>query len=153
MTARPGIALPMVLTVVVALGLLSALSLTEAVREWRVATLAEDALRARAAALRALTETAAPPDLPALCVSGPLALQTRILDLPPAASAAISWRSLRPGLVRAAVEGRGVHGARYRLQAYLRPDSAERVMGLFRCPAATRLEPASGRWVDGHPEG
>ena len=69
---RPGIALPAVLGVIVALGLLSSLALADAVRDWRVATLAEDAVRARAAALEALAAAAHPVDLEALCLSGPL---------------------------------------------------------------------------------
>jgi hypothetical protein len=150
---RRGIALPMVLGVLVALGLLSALSLADATRDWRVATLAQDALLARAAALSALAAAGDPPDLAVLCSSGPMATQVRVLALDGGSSATLGWRALQPGLVRADIEGRGLHGARHRLQAYLAPDSAERVMGLFRCPTATRLVPAAGRWLDGHPEG
>lgn len=151
--ARPGIALPAVLAVLVALGLLSSLALGDAVRDWRVATLAEDAVRARAAAMTALAATGHPPDLAALCVSGPLLEQSRVVPSAPGTVARIRWRSLQPGIVRADTEGAGMHGARHRLQALLTPDSTERVMGLLRCPAATRLVPAAARWTDGHPEG
>jgi hypothetical protein len=141
-----------VLLVLVALGLLSSLALADATREWRVAALAADAVRAKAAAMQAMLEAAYPPDLHALCVSGALALQSREVSVA-AGSASISWRPLSTGVFRAEVEGTGPLGARHRLQALLVPDSAERVMGLFRCPGATRLEPVPGRWLDGHPEG
>lgn len=150
---RRGIALPAVLAVLVALGLLSALALTDAVRDWRVATLAEDAVRARAAALSALAAAAQPVDLGALCLAGPLAEQSMDVASAPGTRAHVRWRSLQPGIVRAEIEGEGSQGARHRMQALLTPDSAERVMGLFRCPSATRLRPAAGRWTDGHPEG
>jgi hypothetical protein len=150
---KRGIVLPAVLAVLVLLALLSALALGTAVQEYRVATLAEDAVRARAAAGRGLSEVAAPPDLIALCVGGPGLEQLRVLPSEAGGSAIIRWRALGGGVVRAEVEGRGQHGARHRLLALQVPDSAERVVGLFRCPAATRLVPVPGRWVEGHPEG
>lgn len=150
---RRGIALPAVLGVLVALGLLSSLALSDAVRDWRVASLAEDAVRARAAAMHGLALAGDPTDLAGLCVSGPLAV--RSMDVPTSGGtrARIRWRVLQPGIVRVDTEGAGTHGARHRLQALLTPDSAERVMGLYRCPSATRLVPAAVRWTDGHPEG
>jgi len=153
MAARRGIVLPAVLAVLVALMLLSALALSEAMIEWRVATLADDAVRARSAALRGLAVTGNPPDLAALCAAGPLAVQRRDLPVVAAARAGVSWRQLGGGVVRAEVEGEGIHGARHRLWVLLVPDSAERVMGLFRCPRATRLVPVPGRALDRHPEG
>ena len=150
---RRGIALPVVLAVLVALGLLSALALSDATRDWRVATLAEDAVRSRAAALEALLAVGSPPNLQLVCMTGPLAMQTRVLAGPSGTTAVVVWRGFGPGLIRAEIEGRGRQGARHRLYAMLRPDSAERAMGLFRCPGATRLLPVPGRWLDGHPEG
>lgn len=143
----------MVLMVVVALAMLSALAFSEAVRDWRVASLAEDGVHARAAALSALAESRVPPDLAGLCVSGPLAPQQRTVPLHGGASAVVRWRALGGGVVRAEAEGRGRFGARTRLHALLVPDSAERSMGLLRCPDARRLVPVTGRWQDGHPEG
>jgi hypothetical protein len=151
-SARRGIALPAVLAVLVALALLSSLSLADAVREWRVATLAEDAVRARAAGLAAMAQAAHPPDLATLCLSGPLVEQRRAFVMPHG-TGSVTWRPLANGVFRAEAEGKGLHGARHRLQAVLVPDSTERAMALFRCPAATRLRPVAGRWLDGHPEG
>ncbi len=148
--------LPAVIAALVLLALLSALALGAALQEWRVATLAEDAVRARSAAERGLSDVATPPDLIALCVGGPGLEQLRILPAPfpdVGGSAAIRWRPLGGGVIRAEVQGSGQHGGRHRLLALLVPDSSERVLGLFRCPAATRLLPVPGRWVEGHPEG
>lgn len=145
--------LPAVLAVLVLLGLLSALSLASAVQEWRVATLAEDAVRARAAAQRGLSGVHAPPDLASLCVGGPGTEQAR-WDAPVAGGdARVRWWPLGSGVVLAEVEGRGSHGARTRLRALLVPDSTERVGGLLRCRDATRLLEVPGRWAGADPEG
>lgn len=153
MVGRRGIVLPVVLAVLIALTLLSALALSEALLDWRVANLADDGVRARAAALRGLAAVESPPDLAALCVAGPLVTQQLVLPTVVGTTARIRWRQLGGGVMRAEVEGQGVHGARHRVWALLVPDSTERTMGLFRCPAATRLIPVPGRWVDRHPEG
>ncbi len=136
-----------------ALMLLGALALSEAMLDWRVATLADDAVRARAAALRGLSVVAAPPDLAGLCLSGPLAVQERVLPPVGGTGVRIRWRQLGGGVVRAEVEGTGRHGARHRVWTLLVPDSTERVLGLLRCPAAVRLLPVPGRATDRHPEG
>jgi hypothetical protein len=151
--SRPGIVLPAVLAVLVALAMLSALMLLDAVQESRVSALAADAVRARAAALRGVAIAHSPPDLAALCVSGPLVAQTRMSPGADGSITMVRWRSVREGLVRAEIEGRGRSGARLRLLAELWPDSSERVMGLFRCPDARRLRPVPGVWLEGHPEG
>lgn len=153
MARRRGIVLPVVLAVLVALMLLSALALSEALLDWRVATLADDAVRARAAAMRGLADVANPPNLPMLCLSGPLVTQQRDLTPVLGTTARVTWRQLGGGVVRSEVEGSGLHGARHRVWALLVPDTTERVMGLFRCPLATRLVPVPGRWTDRHPEG
>lgn len=145
--------LPAVLAVLVLLGLLSALALSSAVQEWRVATLAEDAVRARAAAQRGLSGADAPPDLAALCVGGPGTEQARVSAAAAGGHARVRWWPLGSGVVLAEVEGRGSHGARMRIRALLVPDSTERVGGLLRCPGATRLLPVPGRWAGGDPEG
>jgi hypothetical protein len=153
MALRRGIVLPAVLAVLIALALLSALALWDAVLDWRAASYADDALRARAAAMQGLAAVGQPPDLPSLCVSGPLAAQWEELPVEQGTTASVSWRSLGGGMVRVDVEGRGIHGARYRAWALLAPDTAERSMGLFRCPGATRLVPVPGHWRGRHPEG
>lgn len=150
---RRGIVLPAVLASLALLMLLSALALAAALQDWRVATLSEDSVRARAAALRALEIVPAPPDLAALCVGGPGLEQVAELPVVAGGTARVRWRPLGGGVVRAEIEGRGLHGGRHRLLAHQVPDSAERQAGLFRCPAATRLVPVPGRWVEGHPEG
>jgi hypothetical protein len=150
---RKGIALPAVLLVTLALALLSGFAFTEAVRDRRVATLAQDAVHARAAALTGLAEAGHPPDLAMLCVSGPLASQSREMTGAMGTHAVLRWRAMGGGVTWVEAEGRGRHGARRRLLGLMVPDSAERTMDLFRCPAALRLVPVSGRWRDGHPEG
>lgn len=143
----------MVLAVLVALMLLSALALSEAMLDWRVARFADDEVRARAAAMRGLAAVATPPDLATLCVSGPLAIQERVLPPVTDSGVRIRWRQLGGGVIRAEVEGTGVHGARHRVWALVVPDSTERVMGFLRCPDALRVVPVPGRATDGHPEG
>jgi len=145
--------LPAVLGVLILLGLLSALVLSEALLDWRVATLADDGVRARAGALRALAAARFPPDLPGLCVSGPLVVQ--YVDLPESqgAAARVSWRQLGGGVVRVEALGTGTHGARHRIWALFVPDSTERAMGLFRCPSATALIRVPGHSAGRHPEG
>lgn len=150
---RHGIVLPVILAVMVALALLASLSLHAAVMDWRIATLAEDRVQARAAALTALIHVDRPPSLEVLCLSPPTTWQVALAPLEGTGSARIVWRHLGGGTVRAEVTGRGRHGARARLLALLAPDSVERSSGLFRCPAAGRLLPLGPRWVDGHPEG
>lgn len=151
--SRRGVVLPVVLAVMVALALLSSLALFSAVQEWRVASLAGDRVDARAAALSALGSARTPPDLAALCISPPVTEQIAAVPVVGRGSARITWRHLGGGAVRAEVTGTGTHGARSRLVALLRPDSSERVAGLFRCPTATVLTPVGDRSVEGHPEG
>lgn len=150
---KRGIVLLAVLLVMVALSLLASLALYTAVQEWRVATLAEDRVHARASALTALLFVDRPPSLEALCLSPPLTVQQETAPVGGVGTARIAWRHLGAGTVRAEVTGNGRHGARARLLALLAPDSVERTGGLFRCPAARRLVPLGDRWLEGHPEG
>lgn len=151
--SRRGVVLPVVLAVMVALALLSSLALFDAVQEWRVASLAGDRVEARAAALSALASTRTPPDLASLCISPPVVEQVAAASVVGRGSARIAWRHFGGGAVRAEVAGTGIHGTRSRLVVLLRPDSSERVGGLFRCPRAAALEPVGDRPVEGHPEG
>lgn len=150
---RRGIVLPAVLAVLMALAMLSALMLLDAVQESRVSALAADAVRARAAAQRGVALAQAPPDIAALCVSGPLVEQMAASPGADGSLVTVRWRSVGEGLIRAEIVGRGRSGARHRLLADLWPDSAERVMGLYRCPDARGLRPVPGGWLEGHPEG
>jgi hypothetical protein len=152
-SARQGIALPVVLGVVVVLSALSALALFDAVQESRVAALAQDRVVARAAALEGISRLWQPLDLALLCLSPPVSAQRATVALPSGARLTVRWRHLGEGLVVAEVEGRGVRDTRHRLRGYLTPDSVERVGGLLRCPAATRLRTAGPGWLGGHPEG
>lgn len=150
---RRGIVLPVVLAVMVTLALLSSLALFDAVQEWRVAGLADDQLRARAALLEGLDAAAHPPDLAYLCVS---AATNRQSAAGPAAGGGrylLEWAHLGGGLVRATVSGRGRVGARAGAIALLRPDSSGHLGPGFACPTATRLGPAGPGWATTLPGG
>lgn len=145
--------LPIVLAAIVVLGLLSSLALFDAVLEWRVAGLADDQVVARAAAVEGTDAVADPPDLGGLCVRPPLAWEERAGTTAAGGRYRVRWQHLGDGLVRAEVEGTGRIGARSRVIALVRPDSSERVSGLYRCPSAVRLIPAVPQWLETHPEG
>ena len=145
--------LPIVLAAIVALGLLASLALFDAVLEWRVAGLADDQVVARAAAVEGIDAVADPPDLEGLCVRPPLAWEERVGTAAGGGRFRVRWQHLGDGLVRAEVEGTGRIGSRARVIALVRPDSSERVSGLFRCPSGVRLVPAAPQWLEAHPEG
>lgn len=150
---RRGIALPMVLLVLVALGMLSSLALGDALQSVRVATLAEDELRARAAAVAADSVLRRPPDLLWLCLQPPASPQRRVLGHRDGSRAELTWWMAGPGLVRVQVLGVGPSGARHRRLAWLRPDSLVPLDPRPGCPDATALEPAVQDWRAAHPEG
>ncbi len=150
---RRGIALPMVLLVLVALGMLSSLALGEALLTTRAAVLAEDELRARAAAVDADSALRQPPDLHWLCLQPPTASQRRVLRRTDGSRAELTWWMLGPGLVRVQVLGVGPSGARHRRLAWLRPDSLVPLDPRPGCPDASRLEPAVRDWRAAHPDG
>ncbi|MBA3855078.1 MAG: hypothetical protein C0503_11735 [Gemmatimonas sp.] len=150
---RPGIALPMALLVLVALGLLSSLALTDALQSARTATLAEDEARARAAVLDALAGASTPPDLPWLCLQPPAQPVIVVDSTPSGQRIELRWWALRPGVIRVELTGFGRHGARHRRVGWMRPDSLDPTPLLPGCPAATRLLPAGPDWLGGHPEG
>lgn len=145
--------MPIVLAAILALSLLASLALFDAVLEWRVAGLADDQVLARAAALEAVDVVAEPPDLAGLCLRPPLDWVEREGGTAAGGRYRVRWQHLGEGLMRAEVEGTGRIGARARMIALVRPDSSERVSGLFRCPVARRLIPAAPRWLEAHPEG
>ncbi|MEX2181297.1 MAG: hypothetical protein WD771_04600 [Gemmatimonadaceae bacterium] len=150
---RPGIALPMVLLVMLALSILSSLALFDAVQGWRVALLAEDGVRARAAAYSALGATFAPPSLALLCLQPPHLLMTGGTTTSANSRAEVGWRAVGGGRIRAEVTGIGRHGARFRLLALLSPDTLPDADGPPGCPDATRLVPAGRTWVLRDPQG
>lgn len=150
---RPGIALPMALLVMVALALLSALALTDALHASRAATLAEDEARARAAALQGIEGLASPPDLAWLCLQPPMRPIAVTEDTPDGGRVERRWWMVAPGVVRVELVGIGVHGARHRRLGWMRPDSIDAAAPHPGCPRATRLLPAGLDWLGGHPEG
>ena len=143
----------MVLLTLLALAILSSLALFDALQAWRAATLAEDAVRARAAAHSALREVFTPPSLAWLCLQPPHRRIERELPVTSGQRARIAWRTLGPADQRAEVAGFGVRGARHRLLVRLTPDSLPADPWVPGCPTATRLEPAGPDWWMRHPEG
>jgi hypothetical protein len=143
----------MVTLVITALGLLSALALFDAVQAWRVAGLAADVVRARAAALHGLIALRDPPDLPWLCLQPPHAAVRRSQSLGGGTRVELVWWAVMPGEIRAQVTGVGPAGGRHRWLARLRPDSLPSDPWVPGCPAATRLRPTDSGWLMAHPEG
>lgn len=150
---RRGIALPVALLMIVALGMLSALSLTDALQASRVATLAEDEALARAAALEGLSRLTAPPDVAWLCLQPPATPVVHVETLPGGQRVELRWWAVAPGVIRAEVLGVGTSGGRHRRLAWLRPVPQDPDDHRPGCPAAERLEPIGPDWLGGHPEG
>lgn len=149
---RRGIALPMVILVMVALAILSSLALFDALQAWRVAVLAEDGVRARAAAMGAVGAAFTPPNLSVLCLQPPYLVTADSVQTA-GGRAEIAWRGLGGGRLRAEVTGFGRQGARQRLLVLLTPDSLPALPGEPGCPAATRLLPQGQHWILRHPAG
>lgn len=145
--------MPVVLLVLVALGLLSSLALSDALQASRVATLAEDAVRVRAAVIGGLEALAAPPDLPWLCLQPPNAPARASSSAPDGSRLLRQWWMVAPGVVRVEMEGRGPGGARHRRLGWMRPDSLLPLDPRPGCPDATRLVPLGPDWLGAHPEG
>jgi hypothetical protein len=150
---RRGIALPMVLMVLLALGLLSSLAMSDAIQAYRAAGIAGDHLHARAAAHRALPLVFAPTDLALLCVQPPHAEMVRNITFADGARARLSWRALTSRVLHVEVTGHGQRGARVRLIGRLTPDSLPSEPWVIGCPTATRLQPAGPDWWLRHPAG
>lgn len=143
----------MVLMVLVALGLLASLALQDAVLASRIAVLAEDELRARAAALSADSVLRRPPDIRWLCLQPAAAAQRRVLLQPDGGRVELAWWMTAPGLVRVQVTGTGPAGSRHRRLGWLRPDSLLPLDPRPGCPDARALVPAATSWRSAHPEG
>lgn len=137
----------------VALGMLSALSLTDALQASRVASLAEDEALARAAALAGLARLSEPPDVAWLCLQPPAAAVRIVENLPNGSRVELRWRTVATGVIRAEVTGIGASGGRHRRIAWLRPDSLDPADSRPGCPDALRLAPLVDDWLGGHPEG
>jgi hypothetical protein len=143
----------MVLLVLVALGLLSALALSDATLATRAATLAEDEVLARAALLEGLPALAEVPDVAWLCLQPPASpLRLRKL-VGGGRSVEVAWWMVAPGVVRAELVGIAAAGGRHRRLAWLRPDSLDPADPRPGCPEALRLEPLGAEWLGAHPEG
>jgi hypothetical protein len=151
--ARRGIALPVVLLVLVALGLMSSLALSDALLASRVATLAEDELRARGVVIGGVEEVRNPPDLQWLCLQPPAQPVGTAQTLPDGGRLELVWWMVAPGVVRAQITGVAAGGGRHRRIAWLRPDSLLPMDARPGCPDAGTLVPAAEEWLVGHPEG
>lgn len=151
--ARRGIVLPVVLMLLVALELLSALALFDAVQEWRVAGLAEDRVVALAALEEGVDALRLPPDLAGLCTRTPLDPETRTGAASGGGAFRVTWSHFGDGIVQVRVTGSGRWGAEARAIALVTPDSTERASGVFACPAATRLMPLGPAWLVAEPVG
>ncbi len=150
---RRGIALPVVLLVLVALGMLSSLAFGDALLAARVASLAEDEVRAYSAAVSGDSALRNPPDLLWLCLQPPATPQRRVLVQRDGARVEISWWMTGPRLVRVQITGVGPGGGRHRRLGWLRPDSLVPFDPRPGCPAARALIPAAQNWRAAHPEG
>lgn len=142
MSARQGIALPMVLLVSTALAVLASLAAVGALQAWRVTQFAEDALRAEIAAVNALRGARRPGGLEWLCLQPKHVVVRAVADSSRLAWAELRWRHLGSGLVRVEVDGVGVRGSRQRRALDLRPDSLPPPGPWLGCPGAVELAPA-----------
>jgi hypothetical protein len=143
----------MVLMVLVALSVLSALSLQDALLAARVATLAEDGVRVRAAVIAGVAGLAEPPDLPWLCLQPPSAPALRVEQLADGSRLELRWWMVAPGVLRVEVAGRGPGGAQHRRVGWMRPDSLLPLDPRPGCPDAQRLLPLGDDWLGAHPAG
>ena len=150
---RRGIALPVVLLVLVALGLMSSLALSDALLASRVATLAEDEARARGVVLAGVEGVRTPPDLQWLCLQPPAQPVRTTQTLADGDRLELVWWMVAPGVVRAQITGVAAGGGRHRRLAWLRPDSLLPMDARPGCPDAAGLVPAADEWLVGHPEG
>jgi hypothetical protein len=151
--SRRGIALPLVILVLAALGLMAALGLSDALLASRVAALAVDRVRAHAAALEGTVLLLTPPDLPWLCLQPPSASHLVAVSAAVGARAELRWWAVAPGRIRGEVTGVGESGARFRRLAELVPDSLPADSATPGCPDAEALRPAGSGWLMPHPEG
>jgi hypothetical protein len=143
----------MVLLVLAALGILSSLALMDALQAWRGARLAEDEVRARAAAIAGVSGLLAPSDPAWLCLLPPAAPARVSLPVDDGAHATLTWWSLGRGRVRGEVEGVGRTGGRHRRIALLRPDSLPADPLTLGCPESRGFLPIPGPWLLPHPDG
>lgn len=151
--ARRGIALPVVLLVMTALGLLSALALFDALQATRGARLAGEEARAHAAALAGVAALLTPPNIAWLCLQPPSAPLRSNLSVEGGGRVELTWWSLGRGRVRAEVAGFGGNGGRSRRLAMLLADSLPADSLTPGCPLAVGLRPESPSWLRVHPDG
>ena len=115
----------------------------------RAASLGEDAVRTRAAAISAVALLAEPPDLPWLCLQPAMQPLERTLSAADGSRVTLRWWHVGAGTMRVEVAARGPLGGRHRRVGWMRPDS----LAAVGCPGATRLLPAAEGWMGPHPEG
>lgn len=142
----------MVLLVLVALGLIAATALTDAVQVMHVARYQEDALRARGLALRGVGLLRDPGDLEWLCLQPPAVPRRQRVDLADGRLELVWW-SLGGGRVRAQVSAFGLRGGQHRLLGRLRADSLSGEDPALGCPGASFLTPDGPSWLFPHPDG
>lgn len=153
MVNRSGIALPAVLLALVALAMLSSLALADGLQASRVAALAEDELRARAAVVGLDSLMRSPPDVVWLCLQPPAQPARLARVRADGTRIDVTWWMVESGLVRVQVSSRGPSGARHRRLAWMRPDSLVPLDPRPGCPEARGLIPAATSWRAAHPEG
>jgi hypothetical protein len=152
-TRSRGIALPMVMFVLTALGVLSSLSLLDALGAWRAAQLAAGAVAAKAAVLQGVEHLRSPRDVAWLCLASPATPRREVRSLDDGSELRLTWWSLGGGRVRGEVSAVGRIGGRHRVLAALRADSMPEGPDAIGCPGATGLEPDGVRWLMPHPGG
>lgn len=142
----------MVLLVLVALGLMAATALADAVQLMHLARYQEDALRARGLALRGVGLLRDPGDVEWLCLQPPAAARRQRVELPDGRLELVWW-SLGGGRIRAQVSAFGLRGGQHRLLGRLRADSVVVDDPALGCPGASRLIPDGPSWLFAHPDG
>lgn len=126
--------------VVLVLAAWGVLAVTQALNATRRASDAHEALRVRVMATNALALAEHPPDLPLLCLTGPLGAQRRSWPQADDGRVEIRWRHVGHGVILVEVDAIGATLAQVRLIAWMTPDSLAR-SGVGRRCAGARLRP------------
>ncbi len=148
-----GVALPAVVLVLAALGMMAALMLTDALQAVHLARYAEGQVAARASAVAAVESLRYPDALGLLCLRPPGAAASRTVEVERDGAVTLRWWHLGHGRVRAEVAAVVREGGAARLLVRLRVDSAEVDDAAIGCPRATRLDPDGLDWLLLHPAG
>lgn len=140
--SRQGFLLLQVLVVVSLMAAWAALVAARAGASVHQSALMLDDVRARLALGVGLEAILDPPDLPILCLSGPLTGVRRRWTLPDGGAIEVRWRHLGAAVILAEIDASGPAGGRRRSLAWLTPDSVEQSPGAMRC-TGSRLRPLS----------